>query len=137
MSNLAPIIRFKKWTLDEERRSLAVLYDERLGIEEQVQALEAEMASQRAVANTDIGSVTIGAYIEAARAKQAWLLDALHKKDAEIEDKQDVVREAFKELKTFEVADEKKRAQAAKRLAEHEQKELDERGLRSYQEAEG
>lgn len=133
MSDLTSIIRFKKWTLDEERRGLTALLDERAEIEQHIQALNEEIASQHSVANTEVGSVTLGSYLEGARVKMAWLNEALRKKDADIEEKQDVVAEAFRELKTFEIADENKKAEAQKRLDSFEQKELDERGLQSYQ----
>lgn len=133
MSDLSSIIRFKKWTLDQERRSLSGLLDERAEIEQHIQALNDEIAGQSGVANTEVGSVTLGAYLEGARIKMAWLDEALRKKDADIEERQDIVAEAFRELKTFEIADEKKKAEAKKRLESFEQKELDERGLQTYQ----
>lgn len=133
MADLDGIIRFRKWELDEKRRELAVLFEERNAIEHRIEMLDQEMLEQQALKDSDIGSVTLGAYIEGARKKRAWILDDMRKKDAEIEEKQAVVSEAFREMKTLEIAERRQKDRARQALARQEQAELDDLGLQAYE----
>ena len=133
MADLEGILRFRKWELDEKRRELAVLFQERASIEHQIEALDCEMLEQSSMKDSDIGSMTLGSYIEGARKKRAWLIEDLRKKDEEIADKQDVVSEAFRELKTFEIADRRQKDRVKQELSRQEQAELDDLGLQAYE----
>lgn len=133
MAKLDGIIRFRKWELDEKRRELAVLFEERNAIEHRVELLDQEMLEQQSMKESDFGSVTLGAYIEGARKKRAWLLEDMRKKDAQIEEKQDIVSEAFRELKTMEIAERRQKDRLDKELARQEQAELDDLGLQAYE----
>lgn len=133
MADLKGIIRFRKWELDEKRRELAVLLGERMQLEQAIEQLDQEVQAQSAVKHSDVSTITLGAYIEGARNKKSWMLDSLRKKDDEIESMQDVVSEAFRELKTFEIANGRQRARAQKEYTRQEQNELDELGLRAFE----
>ncbi|WP_262694806.1 flagellar export protein FliJ [Kordiimonas aquimaris] len=133
MTKLDGIIRLKKWELDEERRALAGLLDERKRVEDSIEFLEQEMLQQKQLRESEIASVTLGAYIEGARKKKAWLLEAMRLKDEEITEKQDIVSQAFRELKTYEIADENQKNRTREALEKKEQKELDEQALRAYE----
>lgn len=133
MAKLDGIIRFRKWELDEKRRELAVLFEERNDIEHSIEMLDQEMLDQQSMKESDFGSVTLGAYIEGARKKRAWLLEDMRKKDAQIEEKQDIVSEAFRELKTMEIAERRQKDRLDKELARQEQAELDDLGLQAYE----
>ncbi len=133
MAELGGIIRFRKWQLDEQRRELAVLLEDRSAIGASIEALDAEIAEQKVLADNDMAAMTLGAYIEGARKKKAWLLEDLRKKDEEIADKQDVVSEAFRELKTLEIADRRQKERRQKELQRQEQNELDELGLKAFE----
>ncbi len=135
MAKLDGIIRFRKWALDEQRRELAVLLDDRAQIVETLEKLDIEIQAQKTMAHSDLGSMTLGAYIEGARKKRAWILDAIRKKDQDIEEKQDVVADAFKELKTFEIADGRQKDRLQKELDRQEQNELDDLGRRAFESA--
>jgi len=132
MAKLDGIIRFRKWELDEHRRELALLLDERAQIVETLESLDAEMAAQKSMIHSDLASVTLGAYIEGARKKRAWIVDAIRSKDQDIEDKQDVVADAFKELKTFEIAERRQQDRLRQELDRQEQDELDDLGRQAY-----
>ncbi len=133
MAKLDGIIRFRKWELDEHRRELVVLLDERAQIVETLEKLDAEMVAQKSMIHSDLGSMTLGAYIEGARKKRAWIVDAIGSKDQDIEEKQDVVADAFKELKTFEIAEQRQQDRFRKEMDRQEQNELDELGRRAFE----
>ena len=135
MARLDGIIRFRKWALDEQRRELAALLDERAQIVETLEQLDTEMLAQKSMIHSDLGSITLGAYIEGARKKRAWILDAIRSKDQDIDEKQDVVADAFKELKTFEIADRRQKDRLRKDLDREEQNELDDLGRRAFENA--
>lgn len=135
MAKLDGIIRFRKWELDEQRRDLAILLSERAEIVELLEKLDAEMLAQKSMAQSDLGSMTLGAYIEGARKKRAWIVDDIREKDQEIEEKQDIVSDAFKELKTFEIADQRQKDRVRKKMDSQEQDELDELGRQAFQNA--
>ncbi len=135
MAKLDGVIRFRKWALDEQRRELAILLDERAQIVDTLEKLDMEIQAQKTMAHSDLGSMTLGAYIEGARKKRAWILDAIRKKDQDIEEKQDVVADAFKELKTFEIADGRQKDRLQKELDRREQNELDDLGRRAFENA--
>lgn len=132
MAKLDGIIRFRKWELDEQRRELAILLNDRAEIERLLEQLDAEMLAQRPMAHNDLGAMTMGAYIEGARKKRAWILDDIRKKDQEIEEKQDVVSNAFRELKTFEIADRRQSERFRREMDRQEQAELDDLGRRAF-----
>lgn len=133
MASLDGIIRLRKWELDEERRALADLLEQRTQIENAIDLLDAEMLDQKNVKNQDFSTLTLGAYLEGARKKKAFMIEALRKHDEKILEKQDVVSEAFRELKTFEVADENQQSRKRKKLAVQEQNALDELGLQAFE----
>ena len=133
MTKLDGIIRLKKWQLDEERRILAGLLDERKRVEDSIEYLEQEMQQQRQLRDSEISSLTLGAYIEGSRKKKAWMIEALRLKDEEIAGKQDFVSKAFRELKTYEIADQSQKKRARDAFDKKEQAELDEQALRAYE----
>jgi len=133
MAKLDGIIRFRKWELDEQRRELTILLNDRAEIAGSLEQLDAEMLAQKSMAQNDLGSMTLGAYIEGARKKRAWILDDIRKKDQEIEEKQDVVSNAFRELKTFEIADRRQNERFRRDMDRREQDELDDLGRRAFE----
>jgi len=133
MAKLDGIIRFRKWELDEQRRDLAVLLMDRTELVSSLEQLDAEMLAQKSMAQNDVGTMTLGAYIEGARIKRARILDDIRKKNQEIEEKQDVVSDAFRELKTFEIAERRQIEIFRKELDRYEQDELDELGRRAFE----
>jgi len=135
MAKLDGIIRFRKWELDEHRRELAVLLDERAQIVQTLESLDAEMMAQKSMIHNDLGSVTLGAYIEGTRKKRAWIVEAIRSKDEDINEKQDVVADAFKELKTFEIAERRQQDRYRKEIDRQEQDELDDLGRRAFENA--
>lgn len=133
MADLDGVIRLRKWELDEKRRELAEVLAEREQIEAAINHLEQEMMDQSKMRDSDIASMTLGAYLEGARKKMAWLVEGLRKKDEDISERQEIVAEAFRELKTFEIAEERQKERERKELQRQEQNELDDLGLRAFE----
>jgi flagellar export protein FliJ len=132
MSRLQSIIRVRKWELDEKRRELVALEDERAAIVEQMDDLSIEVAEQQNAAALEVGPASLGAYMNGVRYKMSAFEAALMQKDKEIEERRDEVTEAFRELKTYEIAEEQEQKRIRDAAALRDQKILDEQGMQSF-----
>ena len=133
MSRLDGIIRLRKWELDEQRRVLAVMQAERDSIAGMIDMLDHERAEQARLYNgSDISALTLGAYLEGVRNKQAQLRRDLTKKDEEVEAHRDRVADCFRELKTYEIAREMELKRAKAKEAKEEQEAFDELGIQNH-----
>ena len=106
MADLKPLIRFRKHTVDEKQRALAVLYRERENIEKQKKVVEDQMAHESAVGNemaTPEARAALGLYLQGARRKIEALNKTLKAMDQRIARAQEEIREHFAELKKVEI----------------------------------
>ena len=139
MKSFATLIRLRKHELDIERRALTALEDKAADIVRRRAALDAEYAAETARARSDVeASYVIGDYISAVRRRRL----ALNAEDAELAREialtEAKVRDAFRELKRFELADSRQRARADKQALDREQAMLDEVALTGFRrQAEG
>ncbi len=133
MKSLTTLIRLRKHTLDEARRELTVLQQAVDAIHAARENLERELAAESATARDDVeASYRYGNYLVTVRERHR-LLDA---QENELLQKialaEAGVREAFRDLKQFGIADaqrlEKERAAAGHR----EQAALDEVALSAF-----
>ena len=132
MSRLSGIIRFRQWELDEKRRALAALEEQRQQFLDMLDALDAELEAEKRQAGGEVGALVFGAFMEGIRQREAIVRERLVRKDEEIERQRDQVAAAFNELKTFETAAKREAIREAKRLAGIEQSLLDEQGLERH-----
>lgn len=127
------LVRMRKWALDEKQRELGEMLGVLGNLEAEKEALEQAVLAEQKVAaeNPELAGFAYGGFANAVIAER----EAITKMIAEQEEKIDVFREevadAFKELKTAEIAErnllEAERAEEEKK----EQDELDEIGMRS------
>lgn len=139
MKSFATLIRLRKHELDIERRALGVLQDKAEDIVRRRRALEVEYADETARARGDVeASYVIGEYIGNVRQRRL-ALDAEDRELAkEIALAEAKVRDAFRELKRFELADSRQQARARKEALDREQAMLDEVALSGFRrQAEG
>ncbi len=133
MKGLPNLIRLHRWRLDEKRKDLAEL--ERLGTELRAQGarLEEEMRHEQktAASNAEAG-YAYGAYAKAVIARRGAIAASLAEVKAKIRQAAEAVTEAFRELKRFEVAQERRETAAKDKAAKHERQILDELGLTGH-----
>lgn len=127
------LVRMRKWALDEKQRELGEMLGVLGNLEAEKEALEQAVLAEQKVAaeNPELAGFAYGGFANAVIAER----EAITKMIAEQEEKIDVFREevadAFKELKTAEIA-ERNRLEAERAEEEKkEQDELDEIGMRS------
>lgn len=113
------LVRLHRWTLDEKRRAVTDL--ERLAerMRADIDALDAEIAAERAVAAGSLdGAVAYPAFVAVARKRREKLAASLSAIEQETEQAREAVQAAFEELKKYELAE----ANAARRLAAKRQR---------------
>jgi flagellar FliJ protein len=133
MKSFTPLIRLRKHELDIERRALTALEEKAEDIVRRRQALDDEYADETARARGDVeASYVIGDYIGAVRLRRL----ALDAEDAELAQQialaEAKVRDAFRELKRFELADARQQTRVQKAALDREQAMLDEVALSGF-----
>ena len=130
------LIRLRRWTVDEERRKLAVLQEEEARLAELAERLEAEILKERKVAEDDPagpGGRAFGAFIAAAATERTRLSAERAKLARIIEVQRDSLAEAFRDLKTLEQLQKNRARRAAQEAARREQAVLDEIAQTGFQ----
>jgi flagellar export protein FliJ len=128
---LATLIRLHRWRLDEERRSLAAAMRELDLRESMARELEAEIASEQESACTGPAAAGIdyGAYARQAVQRRASCREAIATAEAEVSRRREQVKSLYRELHTFELAEESRCRRAAAEASRRERLALDEIAL--------
>ena len=131
MARLLPIIRVKRWELDERRRELVALQELRAKCDQELIDLSSEVQSESACTGLDPAAYQFGAYLQGIKLKEQAIHIRIEELEQALEAKQAEVAEAFEGVKRFEIVLERQQQAEKKKLAAMEQQELDEIGLRA------
>jgi len=132
-NNLQTLIRIHRWRLDERRKKVAELEGLRGEFESRSRALEDEVRREQSHAAKDAGAaVTYGAYVAGVIRRRETIRYSIDEIDAKLDAAKREVAEAFRELKKFEIAEDRERRRQARRQARRERAVLDEVGLNLY-----
>ena len=132
------LIRLSKWRLDELRRILQELQDQ----EDTLRRLLRELAEQVIVemnASADQpheGGLMFAAYYRVAQERAEALENAIVEVQLRIEVARDNVAEGYKELKTYEIAEENRVEALRQERARQEQITTDEQAITQFLRAE-
>ena len=130
MRGLPAVIRLRQFQLEEKRRALAQLQGLRTELDQKARDLEAEVTDeQRAAAMSRETVWTYAAYAQAVIERRANLKKSLAEVDKRIEAARHEVADAYRELRKYEMAEERAQLRAAAEAARREQQELDEIAL--------
>jgi flagellar export protein FliJ len=127
------LVRMRKWALDEKQRQLGEMLGELGNLEAEKEALEQAVIAEQKVAaeNPELAGFAYGGFANAVIAEREAITKMIAEQEEKIDAFRDEVADAFKELKTAEIAErnrvEAERAEEDKK----EQDELDEIGMRS------
>lgn len=130
---LDQLIRLHNWKLDETRRKAVEL--ERLAdhLRGQIDALDAELAQERAAAEESIElRRMLPGYVAQVRRRRARIEASLRDVEVQIEGVREEVAEAFRELKKYEQAQRNRMARREAAQRRREQIVNDEIGLSMY-----
>ena len=133
MKSVDTLIRLRKHELDVARRALVELEERADEIAARLRALDDEFAAETARARGDVeASFAIGDYITATRQRK----HAIEREEAAVAQEVALaearVRDAFRELKRFELVAAQQRDRALKAAQRHEQNQLDEIALTCF-----
>lgn len=134
MKGLAALIRLHSWRLDEKRRELADLQ----GLEDQfledLRRLAAEMAAEQEFAKTsDTGAFSYGGFAVGVIERRKRIEASIAEVRRRIEEKNDEVAEAFRELKRYEITQAERLKRQRAEAERHAQAALDEMSLIQHQ----
>ncbi len=127
------LVRMRKWALDEKQRELGEMLGVLGNLEAEKNALEQAVLAEQKIAaeNPELAGFAYGGFASAVIAEREAIEKMIADQEAKIDAFRDEVADAFKELKTAEIAErnrlEAERAEEDKK----EQDELDEIGARS------
>ena len=129
MTALGSLVRVHTWALDEKRQTLGGLeaMAEKLG--DDLENLEAELRREQTAATGSIeGTIAFPAFVAAALVRRKRLRLSIANLDLAIEAAREEVREAYLEVKKYELARDNQERRERERLALRERKALDELG---------
>jgi flagellar export protein FliJ len=123
-------IRLHKWTVDEAQRQLGELMRLADRLRQDVADLEAEVVRERqAAAQSFEAGLTFSSYMEQVIERREKLHRSIAEVEGQIEQARDALKDAFAELKKFELAAEAAEERAKKKRDAREQTTLDEVAL--------
>ena len=127
MSALGSLVRVHTWTLNEKRQTLSGL--EVLGekLRHDLEGLETKLQQEQSAATGSIeGTIAFPAFVAAALERRKRLRVSIANMDLAIEASREEVREAYREVKKYELARDNDERRERERLALRERKVLDE-----------
>lgn len=135
MADLDPLIRYRKYGVDEKRRFLARLYEEAEKLEAAKQEAEDNIEKERRLAE-ELGSAealsALGRYTEAMRRKIKKIDESIAKMENRIAAAQEDMRNAFAEMKKVEITQRGRKERAQNEERQKEDNELDEIAIENY-----
>lgn len=135
MADLKSLIRFKSHQLDQKKRALAALYKGRDSIAEEKRGYQEGLQKERKILEeqNDINAqVSYMRYADNVKKRIEDCEKRLEKMDRQILKAQDLMREAFAELKKIETIDERREQDALQAQRKKEDTEMDEIGIDQY-----
>lgn len=127
MSALGSLVRVHTWALNEKQQTLAGL--EGLGekLRNDLEGLEAELQQEQSAATDSIeGTIAFPAFVAAALERRKRLRVSIANLDLAIEVAREEVRDAYQEVKKYELARDNHERREKNRLALRERKASDE-----------
>jgi len=133
-NDLRNLIRLHDWRVEERQRALADLLRVVAALEAKVRQLEEDLARERQAAAEAPGEIGIyyGGFAKAAIARRRVLEGAIAEAEREVEAARDRLREAYRELKKYDVAQAQREVRRAAERDRREQLFLDEIGIQGF-----
>lgn len=135
MADLEPLIRLRKFRVEEKQKALAELFRQAELLEGRKRVILDEMAYERNLAETggNIDALVAYAAYSSRMATEIDRLDGqLSKLDKRIERAQEEMREAFSEQKKAQIIQERRDAEELAEQEAKESKNLDEIGIEVF-----
>lgn len=134
MTDLSSLIRVRKHAVEQKQKALAALYARAQGFKDERDALSTQLAiEQEKTKNMDAELLNyFGPYAEKVQNQ----IESIDQKRSDLERQivkaQDIMREAFAELKKVEIIDQRRKDAKTQALDKLEAEELDEIALEAF-----
>ena len=134
MKGLPNLIRLHRWRLDEKRKNLAELERLAADLRQQAAHLEQELKGEQTAAARapEEAGYAYGRYANRVIARREAIAASLAEVKTKIAQAAAAVTEAFRELKRFEIAQERREQAELAKAAKAERAVLDEMGLQGH-----
>ncbi len=133
MTALGSLVRVHSWALNEKRQKLAGLEELADKMHQDLEQLEAELNNeQRAAAGSIEGTTAFPAFVAAALERRKKLRESIANLRLAIDAARTEVREAFQEVKKYELAQDNHERRELEKVARRERRELDELGANMH-----
>lgn len=127
MSDLAALIRLRKWELDERKREIGQLFQQAEGIAAEIERLNTQMQSEgEAVRDLPEVAMMTGSFAEGQMLRLEAMGMMRQQIEAQIEQAQARLQAAFQELRSVELVEEDRKARALAAEQKSAQARLDE-----------
>lgn len=127
------MIRLSKWQLDDKRRNLADLEKMKVGFLQNLTDLQNELTrEQKKVSDSSVVDISYAAYAQQVMVRRLNIVNSMVEIDVSIEDLKDQVADAFKELKKYEVVEQRQRERELADRNRRQQVEMDEMALNMH-----
>lgn len=127
------LIQLSEWDVDEKRRALGELLGLCQALEDQAAELEHELAREQAAAAGDAQALLhYGTYAQSVIERRARIAESIRRMEGEIFEAREILAEAHRELKKYEIGEQMRVKREAAELARREQIVMDEIGLQSH-----
>ncbi len=129
MSALGSLVRVHTWALNEKRQTLAGLEGLAGKLHKDLEGLDVELQQEQSAATDSVeGTLAFPAFVAAALERRKKLRVSIANLNLAIEAAREEVREAYQEVKKYELARDNEERRERDRLALRERKVLDELG---------
>ncbi|MBL6945273.1 MAG: flagellar FliJ family protein [Rhodospirillales bacterium] len=134
VKDIHSLIRLHDWEVDEKRRALGELLGAVAALEARARKLEEDLvAEQKAARETPSeAGMYYGNYAEVCIQRRAEFVQAIAEVEKQILEAQEILAEAYRELKKYEVVQANRDAAELAELARREQMWLDELGIQKF-----
>lgn len=131
--SLTGIIRLHKWQVDEKRRQITELEVMKESIVERLEKLLTDLANeQENLAKSNVVDINYANYASSVMTRRENLEASITEIDVSIENMKDELADAFKELKKYEIVEQRAIEREKEDRKRDEQDRLDEISLNQY-----
>ncbi len=133
--SLSGIIRLHKWQVDEKRRQITELEVMKEELEKKLEKLLTDLASeQENLAKSNVIDINYANYASSVMSRRENLVASMTEIDVSIENMKDELADCFKELKKYEIVEQRALEREKEEQKKREQDRLDEISLNLYRE---
>lgn len=127
------MIRLHKWQLDEKRRNMVDLEKMKEDLLQNLVDLQEELiAEQKKVSEASVVNIGYAAYAQQVMARRVNIVNSMVEIDVSIDNMKEQVAEAFKELKKYEVVEQRERERELTERNRRQQSEMDELAINMH-----